>query len=120
MEFSRAYELMDIELQCVRRNSTGICDRKCEKCDLVRKDTDLIEAYQMAKFALSYFFPRVKEFVRISEEDLEESLKRNEKLWSEAAEELKEKRINTLNQEIKELERWIDKNGSSNMDNSSL
>lgn len=53
MEFARAYELMDIELQCVRRNSTGQCNRECDKCDLVQKDTDLIEAYQMAKFALN-------------------------------------------------------------------
>lgn len=120
MEFSRAYELMDIELQCVLRNSTGICNRDCKNCDLVQKDTDLIEAYQMAKYALSYFVPSVEEFVRISEKDLEKSLERNEKLWSEAAEELKEKRINALNQEIKELERWINKNDSSNMDNSSV
>ena len=52
MEFERAYELMDIELQCVHRNILG-CDRNCAKCDLVQKDTDLVEAYQMAKFALS-------------------------------------------------------------------
>lgn len=52
MEFSRAYELMDIELQCILRNQLKLCDRKCDKCDLVQKDSDLIEAYQMAKFAI--------------------------------------------------------------------
>ena len=51
MEAMRAKELMDIELACIRRNITG-CDRKCENCDLVQKDTDLIEAYQMAYYAL--------------------------------------------------------------------
>lgn len=53
MEFSQAYDLMEIELQCVQRNVLG-CDRQCEKCDLVQKDTDLIEAYTMAKFALKH------------------------------------------------------------------
>ena len=52
MEFKDAYNLMDIELECVRRNSTHTCNRECDRCDLVQKDTDLIEAYQMAKFAL--------------------------------------------------------------------
>lgn len=52
MEFQKAHEIMDIELQCVRRNICKICDRNCGECDLVQKDTDLIEAYQMAKFAL--------------------------------------------------------------------
>lgn len=52
MEFKQAYELMNVELECVRRASWGLCDRKCEKCNLVQKDSDLIEAYQMAKFAL--------------------------------------------------------------------
>ena len=31
----------------------NMCDRDCGKCDLVQKDTDLIEAFQMAKFALN-------------------------------------------------------------------
>ena len=43
---------MDIELQCILRNQLKLCDRKCDKCDLVQKDSDLIEAYQMAKFAI--------------------------------------------------------------------
>ena len=120
MEFSRAYELMDIELQCVRRHSIGICNRNCENCDLVQKDTDLIEAYQMAKFALRHFFPWVEETIYISEKDSKKSFERNKKLWAEAAEELKEKRINELKQEIKKLERWIDNGDNSNMDNSSV
>lgn len=52
MEFKQAYEIMDIELKCVHRNVLGCCNRNCAECDLVQKDTDLIEAYQMAKFAL--------------------------------------------------------------------
>lgn len=52
MEFTDALKLMQIEKECVIRNSTGMCKHKCENCDLVQKDTDLIEAYQMAAFAL--------------------------------------------------------------------
>ena len=52
MEFSEALELMKIEKECVIRNSVEICNRDCGKCDLAQKDTDLIEAFQMAIFAL--------------------------------------------------------------------
>ena len=52
MEFSEALKLMQIEKECVIRNSVHICDRQCECCDLVQKDTDLIDAFQMAIFAL--------------------------------------------------------------------
>lgn len=52
MEFKRALELMRIEKECVMRNATSSCDRDCAKCDLVQEDTDLIEAFQMAIFAL--------------------------------------------------------------------
>ena len=52
MEFSEALELMKIENECVIRNSVEICNRDCGKCDLAQEDTDLIEAFQMAIFAL--------------------------------------------------------------------
>ena len=52
MEFTDALRLMGIEKKCVQRNSLELCDRRCEHCDLVQKDTDLIEAFQMAEFAL--------------------------------------------------------------------
>lgn len=52
MEFKRAVELIRIEKKCVMRNATSTCDRDCVKCDLVQEDTDLIEAFQMAIFAL--------------------------------------------------------------------
>lgn len=52
MEFSEALELMKIEKECVIRNSVEICNRDCGKCDLAQEDTDLIEAFQMAIFAL--------------------------------------------------------------------
>ena len=50
MEFPDALRIMGIEKECIYRSV--YCGRKCEKCDLVQKDTDLIEAYQMAEFAL--------------------------------------------------------------------
>lgn len=52
MEFSEALELMKIEKECVIRNSVEICNRDCGKCNLAQEDTDLIEAFQMAIFAL--------------------------------------------------------------------
>lgn len=52
MEFPEALELMKIEKECVIRNSVEICNRDCGKCDLAQEDTDLIEAFQMAIFAL--------------------------------------------------------------------
>ena len=52
MEFVDALRLMRVEKECVIRNSVEICDHNCSTCDLVQKDTDLIEAYQMAIFAL--------------------------------------------------------------------
>lgn len=51
-ELTDALRLMNIEKECVIRNSIEICDRDCAKCDLVQEDTDLIEAFQMAIFAL--------------------------------------------------------------------
>lgn len=52
MEFSDALRLMQIEKECIIRNSVEICNRDCGKCDLAQEDTDLIEAFQMAIFAL--------------------------------------------------------------------
>lgn len=52
MEFTDALRLMGIEKRCVQRNSLSLCYRQCERCDLVQEDTDLIEAFQMAEFAL--------------------------------------------------------------------
>lgn len=53
MEFPYALKIMRIEKECVIRNATGVCKRECAECDLVQKDTDLIEAYQMAEFAIT-------------------------------------------------------------------
>ena len=53
MTLPRAFELMNIEMECILRNYHGKCDRKCEKCDLVQKDTDLIEAYIIARWCIN-------------------------------------------------------------------
>ena len=62
MEFTEALKLMKIEKECVIRNSIEICNRDCGTCDLAQKDTDLIEAFQMAIFAL-------KELIEAEEEE---------------------------------------------------
>ena len=58
MEFTDALKLMQIEKECVIRNSVEICNRDCGKCDLAQNDTDLIEAFQMAIFALKELIAR--------------------------------------------------------------
>jgi hypothetical protein len=52
LDYSKAFALMDIEVKCIKRNSAGKCDRQCEKCDLVQKDSDLLEAYEVAQYCI--------------------------------------------------------------------
>ena len=47
MTENEAIEIIQTEKQCVLRNVEG-CDRDCKKCDLVRQDKEIIEAYDMA------------------------------------------------------------------------
>ena len=50
MKASEAIEILENEMLCVRMANT--CDRKCEHCDLVREDADILDAYAMAIGAL--------------------------------------------------------------------
>ena len=45
MTLERMIELLNIEHECMLRNSHGDCDRKCEDCDLVQDDGELHEMY---------------------------------------------------------------------------
>lgn len=45
MTIDRIIELLEIEKQCVLRNSIRECDRDCANCDLVQKDSDLLKMY---------------------------------------------------------------------------
>lgn len=45
MTIDRIIELLEIEKQCVLRNSICECDRDCANCDLVQKDSDLLKMY---------------------------------------------------------------------------
>ena len=49
MKIERAIKVIQTEQKCVSRQQ---CDRDCAKCDLVMKDTDILEAYDMAISAL--------------------------------------------------------------------
>jgi hypothetical protein len=49
-EIEKAIELMKNEVNCILRASN--CDRECEKCDLVKTDTELLAAYEKAINAL--------------------------------------------------------------------
>ena len=45
MTIQRIIELLEIEHECILRNSHGECDRNCADCDLVQDDGDLHEMY---------------------------------------------------------------------------
>lgn len=45
MTVERAIELLEIERNCVYRNSQGNCNRDCYSCDLVQDDGELLEMY---------------------------------------------------------------------------
>lgn len=50
MKVSEAIAILKNEIQCVYR--ANACDRRCERCDLVREDKDILDAYAMAIGAL--------------------------------------------------------------------
>lgn len=52
MTIERAVDILKNEAECVRRNGVPGCDRKCEKCDLVLEDKDVLTAYIMSINAL--------------------------------------------------------------------
>lgn len=45
MTVQRLLELLSVERLCVLQNSLGRCDRDCENCNLVQKDTDILAMY---------------------------------------------------------------------------
>ena len=53
MTLSRAIELLKIERECIDRNNETavLCDRDCEKCDLVQSSEELLEMYD---FVIKY------------------------------------------------------------------
>ena len=53
-----AHEYMENEIRCIQRASDGICDRDCGKCDLVRDDKELIEAYGVAILSIEKQIPK--------------------------------------------------------------
>ena len=60
-----AVKIIENERKCVCR--ANICNRHCNTCDLVMKDTDIIEAYDKAIHALMYnskYYKSAKRFKR--------------------------------------------------------
>jgi hypothetical protein len=45
MTIQRIIELLEIEHECILRNSHDDCDRNCADCDLVQDDEELHEMY---------------------------------------------------------------------------
>lgn len=59
MTVDRMIELMEIERECVLRNSCGDCNRYCAECDLLQDDTELHEMYTEAIAMLKAHEPHV-------------------------------------------------------------
>lgn len=51
-----AHEYMENEIRCIQRSK--ICDRNCAKCELVKEDKALIEAYGIVIIALEKQIPK--------------------------------------------------------------
>lgn len=49
----RAIFVLENEAECVRRQSGNGCGRKCEQCDLVLADSEVLAAYDVAIKALA-------------------------------------------------------------------
>lgn len=59
MTRQRMVELLEIEKECVRRNSCGECNRACHICDLLQDDTELHEMYEEVIAMVKAQEPRV-------------------------------------------------------------
>lgn len=48
MTYQQAIKLLEVEKECISRNELKMCNRKCDKCDLVENTYDLLDAYNIA------------------------------------------------------------------------
>ena len=49
---SKTIEILKTEKACVERNIKNQCNRECAKCDLLREDAEILQAYDSAIKAL--------------------------------------------------------------------
>ena len=70
MTIERMIELLNIEHQCVLRNTNDNCNRDCGACDLVQDDADLDEMYTEAVSILEAQKPRVMPLEAVLQEDI--------------------------------------------------
>lgn len=60
MTLTEAADIINNEYKCVER--ANACDRDCAKCDLLRKDEDILKAYHIALNLI--FAETYREFAR--------------------------------------------------------
>lgn len=48
MEIERTIEMLKIEQECVKRQNTADCSRKCFECNLCQDEQEILEAYDTA------------------------------------------------------------------------
>ena len=56
MTNKEAHEYMENEIMCIQKSK--YCDRNCVKCELVKEDKTLIEAYRVALSAIEKQIPK--------------------------------------------------------------
>lgn len=102
LTIDEAIALVKIERECVIR--ADVCDRKCEKCDLLQDSTELIDMYkQIAEWLreLKDYREKNKMVVRIDVENMDSIKDKIE----EYAESQYNKAIDECNKKLDELER---------------
>lgn len=60
MTIDRLLELLAIERLCVLQNMLNRCDRDCANCNLVQKDTEIIEMYEALEHIVANYNLRRK------------------------------------------------------------
>lgn len=57
MNYKDVLEIIKNEKTCVERAVAG-CDRKCEKCDLLREDKEILQSYDIAIKSIERQIPK--------------------------------------------------------------
>ena len=67
----RAIELLKIERECVNRNNQDciLCDRQCDKCDLVQSAEELLEMYDFVIDAMEKQIPKKWQYEMVNDDD---------------------------------------------------
>lgn len=61
-DLERTIKILEVERECVQRNETHhMCNRDCDKCDLVLPTSDVLQAYYKAIICLEKMISIIEE-----------------------------------------------------------